>query len=488
MINLPPIRDLIVQQGAPIRGALQLIDTNAQGIVFVVDERSSLVGVMTDGDIRRALLRGISLDEQVNAAMQRGFTSRPVGTASKDLIALLNDKIRHIPLVNADNVPIDYACMHRLHRIPIMEPSLSGNEMEYVTECIKTNWISSQGAYVRKFESVFGAYCGYPHALAVSNGTVALHLALVALGIGPGDEVLVPDLTFAASINAVLYTGATPVIVDVDRTTWTIDVRQIEALITPRTRAVMPVHLYGHPCHMDEIMEIARCHGLFVIEDCAEAIGSTYRGKKAGSFGDVSAFSFFGNKTITTGEGGMVLFRDKGVFDLAKRLRDHGMAPDRRYWHNEVGFNYRMTNIQGAIGVAQMERVDTFVEIKRRLAATYDTCLEKYTGLSLPPKEIWALNSYWLYTFMVEPDHGVTRDEVMNKLMLNGVETRPVFYPLHEMPPYQRFAHGEYPVSSHLSRCGVSLPSSVTLSHEMQDAVVRALNTVFATRDLIIES
>jgi perosamine synthetase len=485
MTALPPIQDLIVRQSISIREALLVIDANAQGIVFVVDDASRLVGVMTDGDIRRSLLRGTSLDEQVHVAMQRRFTARPVGTASPELLSLLSENIRHIPLVNAGNVPVDYACMHRLHQIPIMEPSLSGNELEYVTECIKTNWISSQGAFVRKFEAVFGTYCGVPNALAVSNGTVALHLGLAALGIGPGDEVIVPDLTFAASINAVIYTGATPVIVDVDHATWTLDPAQLEAKVTGRTKAIMPVHLYGHPCHMQEIMAVARRHGLFVIEDCAEAIGSTYDGQIVGSFGDVAAFSFFGNKTITTGEGGMVLCRDKAMHDRAKRLRDHGMSPAKRYWHDEVGFNYRMTNIQGAIGVAQMERVQDFIGIKQDLAARYGACLSNYAGITLPPREPWASNTFWLYTIIVEPGHGVTRDDLMAKLLLNGVETRPVFYPLHEMPPYAGYAPGDYPVATHLSRNGMSLPSSVTLSKEMQDAVVRALHTLLATRDLV---
>jgi perosamine synthetase len=485
MTSLPPIENILVRQSSPIREALLAIDANAQGIVFVVDDTSRLVGVLTDGDIRRALLRGTSLDEQVHAAMQRQFTSRPVGTSSPELLSLLSDSIRHIPLVNESNVPVDYACKHRLHRIPIMEPSLSGNELDYVTECIKTTWISSQGAFVRKFEAVFGEYCGVPNALAVSNGTVALHLGLAALGIGPGDEVIVPDLTFAASINAVVYTGATPVIVDVDHATWTLDPVQLKANVTARTKAIMPVHLYGHPCHMQEIMAIARQHGLLVIEDCAEAIGSTYKGQMVGSFGDVAAFSFFGNKTITTGEGGMVLCRDAAVHDRAKRLRDHGMSPGKRYWHDEVGYNYRMTNIQGAIGVAQMERVQDFVSIKQDLAAGYDACLRNYAGITLPPREDWGSNTFWLYTIVVEPGHGVTRDDLMAKLLLNGVETRPVFYPLHEMPPYTKYAHGEYPVATHLSRNGMSLPSSVTLTKEMQDGVVRALHTLLATRDLV---
>lgn len=486
MNNLPLLQSLVVNQKNSMKDALLQIDRNAQGIVFAVDDQSRLVGVLTDGDIRRALIQGISLSEPILNVMQRKFVSCPISTSSKEIINLLNDRVRHIPLVDENYVPVDYACLHRLHQIPIMEPSLSGNEIEYVTECIKTNWISSQGSFVRRFETIFGEYCGVPNALAVSNGTVALHLALVALHIGPGDEVIVPDLTFAASINAVIYTGATPVIVDIHPDTWTIDPNQIEKHITPKTKAIMPVHLYGHPCHMDEIMEIAIKHRLFVVEDCAEAIGSKYKKNMVGSYGHISTFSFFGNKTITTGEGGMVLIKDKEVFERAKKLRDHGMSPTKRYWHEEVGFNYRMTNLQGAIGVAQMERVEIFVNAKQRIAKSYNSFLSKIAGVTVPPLAPWAESSYWLYTFIIDPKVGISREELMNKLLLNGVETRPVFYPLHEMPPYSKYAKGTYPVSVQVSHNGMSLPSSVNLSKDTLQSIVKSMESVFTTRNLVI--
>ncbi len=488
MNNIPSIQLLIVSQRATLKDALLIIDKNAQGIVFVIDENSHLVGVLSDGDIRRLLLRGVVLTESVSFGMQKEFISRPVTTPSEELAKLLNERVRYIPLVDENNILVDYACLHRLHQIPIMEPSLSGNEIEYVTECIKTNWISSQGAFVRKFETIFAEYCGCSYALAVSNGTVALHLALVALHIGPGDEVIVPDLTFAASINAVLYTGATPVIVDIHPDTWTLDPAEIEKKITPRTKAIMPVHLYGHPCHMDEIILIAQKHNLRIVEDCAEALGSTYKGKRVGAFGEVSAFSFFGNKTITTGEGGMVLFKDKETYNRAKKLRDHGMSPIKRYWHDEVGFNYRMTNMQGAIGVAQMERVDVFVNSKKHIAETYNKSLSKIPGITTPPQAEWANSSYWLYTLVIDPSVVINRDELMKKLLLNGVETRPVFYPLHEMPPYRQYGLGNYPVSDYVSKNGMSLPSSVGLTDQILNTITKVLETVFKTRNLVLES
>jgi len=487
MNNSITIQSMLITQNSSLRDALLAIDKNAQGIIFVVDELSSLVGVLTDGDIRRLLLKGVALTEPVSSGMQKEFISRPIVTSSQELIYLLNDRVRHIPLVDENNIPVDYACLNRLHQIPIMEPSLIGNEIEYVTECIKTNWISSQGAFVRKFETMFTEYCGYPYALAVSNGTVALHLALVSLHIGPGDEVIVPDLTFAASINAIIYTGATPVIVDIHPVTWTIDPVEIEKKITSRTKAIMPVHLYGHPCHMDEITLLAQKYKLYIVEDCAEALGSSYKGKKVGTFGEVSTFSFFGNKTITTGEGGMVLFRNKEIYERAKKLRDHGMSPTKRYWHDEVGFNYRMTNMQGAIGVAQMERIDIFVNSKQRIAGKYNESLSKIRGIKLPPQAEWAYNSYWLYTLIIDQPFVVSRDEMMKKLLLNGVETRPVFYPLHEMPPYKQFSSGNYPVSIYVSKNGMSLPSSVNLTDQMLATIINALETVFKTRNLVLE-
>jgi perosamine synthetase len=361
-----------------------------------------------------------------------------------------------------------------------MQPLLNGNELAYVSDCINTGWISSQGAYVRRFEKEFATYCGAEYAVAVSNGTVALHLALVALGIKEGDEVLVPDLTFAASINAIIYTGAIPVIVDVDKTTWTISLEDIEKNITSKTRAIMPVHLYGHPCRMDEIMDIAKKHNLLIIEDAAEAIGAKYKNKHVGVFGDASTFSFFGNKTITTGEGGMVFFKDKEAYEKAIVLRDHGMSKTKKYWHDYVGFNYRMTNLQAAIGCAQMERIDEFVNEKRKLAAFYNTLLSETGLFTLPPQEPWALNGYWLYTAILNESSPISRDELMQKLLKNGVETRAVFFPLHNMPPYQNYpTKSTFENSKFISEHGISLPSSVNITEEELLNMKSAFHTIF---------
>ena len=352
---------LTIQSNDVLRKALENLNKSGLSILFVVDENNMLVGILTDGTIRRSLLSNFNLDSIVMDVMKTEFISFPVNTDNAVILGAINDSVKVIPLVDEQNRLVDYASINKIRRISIAAPLLAGNELAYVTDCIKTNWISSQGKYVKLFEDLFSQYHNNYPALAVSNGTVALHLALVALGIGRSDEVLVPDLTFAATANSVIYTGAIPVLVDVDPVSWNLDVDKIEKLITPKTRAIMPVHLYGNPCKMDKIMDLAKRYDLFVIEDCAEALGSYFNGHPVGTFGDAATFSFYGNKTITTGEGGMIVFKDKTVAERAAMLRDHGMKKSKRYWHEEVGYNYRLTNLQAAIGVAQFERLEDLV-------------------------------------------------------------------------------------------------------------------------------
>ena len=297
-----PIDKLIIPETSLIRDALLVIDHNGMGLAFVVNANGSLKGIITDGNIRRAILSGVTITDPVSVATTTDCVSLPINSSVETISERLTSRIHTIPLLDQEGRPVDYASHYRNHRLPVMEPALSGNELNYLIECIQTNWISSQGPFIRRFEQKFAECLNIEHALAVSNGTAALHLALAALEIGPGDEVIVPDLTFAASINAILYVGATPVLADVTRDTWTIDPYEIEQLLTPRTKAIMPVHLYGQPAEMNGIMEIARKHKLYVIEDAAEALGSLYHNTHMGTFGDAAAFSFFGNKLITTGE------------------------------------------------------------------------------------------------------------------------------------------------------------------------------------------
>lgn len=365
--------------------------------------------------------------------------------------------------------------MSELPRIPVAAPSLIGREAEYVQECMTSTWISSIGRFIDEFEQGFADFCGVKHAVACNNGTTALHLALVALGVGPGDEVIVPTLTYIASANAVTYCGATPVFIDSDESTFNLDPAKLEALITPRTRAIMPVHLYGHPADMDPIREVARRHGLWVVEDAAEAVGARYKGARTGALGDCGVFSFFGNKIITTGEGGMVTTDDD---ELAKRLRlyrGQGMDPERRYWFPVIGYNYRMTNIAAAIGLGQLERIEDHLAARKRVAETYAQRLAGVAGLSLPKSEPWAEHVYWMYTVLLERTNR-SRDEIMASLERAGIETRPVFYPLHTLPPYEAMAKGEYPHALSIGERGLNLPTYSALRDEDIDRVVEALS------------
>jgi perosamine synthetase len=481
MIGLPTLEQMMIADDATLRDALKVIDRNTQGVCFVVTGRV-VHGVLSDGDIRRALIGKANLDTLVVEVMQRDFVSLPVNTPVAKIQALLNSHIRHIPIVDNAGELVDYACAFRYHQVPLVQPVLNGNELEYVSDCIRTGWISSQGKYVRQFEESFGQYVGNANTLAVSNGTVALHLALVTLGVGAGDEVIVPDLTFAAPVNAVLYVGATPIIVDIDPDTLAIDMAAASLAVTPRTRAIIPVHLYGHPADMAQVMSLAQRHRLKVIEDCAEALGSRFRGSHVGVHSDAATFSFYGNKTITTGEGGMVMFKKSAMLERARMLRDHGMSRDRRYWHELVGFNYRLTNVQAAIGVAQMERAAEFVEGKRWIAEQYDRQLSKVPGLRLPGEFGDVVNSYWLYTVVLPEELASRRNEILEVMVRNGVEVRPVFYPVHRMPPYAQFVLPgmEYPVSDAVANGGMSLPSGITMNASDIEKVCTLLSQVIA--------
>ena len=350
--------------------------------------------------------------------------------------------------------------------IPVSEPDLRGNELKYVTDCVETGWVSSIGKYIPQFEQMFSLFCHVPYGVAVCNGTAALHLALVALGVKSGDEVIVPNLTFVATSNAVKYCGAIPVFADVDPETWTLDPKDLERRISAKTKAIIPVHLYGHACDMESILSTAKDHHLFVVEDCAEAHGALYKQEPVGSFGDVGCFSFYANKIITTGEGGMIVTKDKTLAERLAFLRDHAMSKTKKYWHPEVGFNYRMTNLQAALGVAQCERIENIIEQKRSHAQAYTTYLADCPYIMLPPEKNWAKNVYWMYSILLSENAPVNREIFMNMLREQEIDTRPFFCALSDLPPY---AHGlntsrDFPVSAYLSKQGLNLPSSVKLT------------------------
>jgi perosamine synthetase len=354
--------------------------------------------------------------------------------------------------------------------IPVYRPSIGEREKRYVAEALDSGWVSSKGAFLDRFEKDFAAYLGAAHGVSASNGTVSLHLAFAALGLGPGDEVIVPTLTYIASVNAIAYTGATPVFVDSDPTCWNLDPSLIERAITPRTRAIEAVHLYGHPTDMDPILDVAARHGLYVVEDAAEAHGALYKGRKVGAIGTVGSFSFFGNKIITTGEGGMLITSDDELADHARHLRGQGVSPTRTYWHDILGFNYRLTNVAAAMGCAQLERIEETLAAKSIVAGWYRRYLEGLEGVTIQGQAPWATCVYWMNSILVAPD---LRDPLMAQLAAEGIETRPFFHAAHKMPVYR--SSEVFPVAERLSVSGINLPSYAELEEEQVIAICDAI-------------
>ena len=355
----------------------------------------------------------------------------------------------------------------------VAQPTLSGKEKEYVLDCLDSTWISSVGKYIELFEESFARFVGVKHAVATNNGTTALHLALVALGLGPGDEVLVPTVTFIATANAVTYCGARPVLVDVLPGTLNMNPELLKEKITSRTKGVIPVHLFGHPADMKSISKFAHDHGLWVLEDAAEAHGASLDGSRVGSLGDCATFSFFGNKIITSGEGGMVTTDDDDLARQMRLLRGQGMDPSRRYWFPMVGYNYRMTNIQAAIGLAQLETIDEALADRAELAARYSDALSDIEELTLPVSLPGSIHAYWMVNVFLLVGDERQRDKTMSSLLQAGIETRPVFYPLHWMPPYR--IETDFPVADHWAPRGISLPTHRNVSVEDVKRIAREL-------------
>jgi len=362
-----------------------------------------------------------------------------------------------------------------MERIPVYKPYITEREKDYVNQCLDSTWISSKGEFIEKFQFAFSKYIGVKYSAAVSNGTVALHLALLALGIGKDDEVIVPTLTYIASVNAITYTGAKPIFVDSLSDTWQMDPNDINRKITSKTKAILAVHLYGHPCDMDSLLTITKENSLYLIEDCSEAIGSKYKNKYVGSFGDIATFSFFGNKTITTGEGGMVVTNDLTLIEKVIHLKGQGLSKHREYWHDIVGYNYRMTNICAAIGLAQLEKISEIINRKRFVVDNYKKFLDDKFVIIHP--EIGSVfHSYWMVSILVSDNN--TRDKLRVLLNNSGVETRPFFYPVHTMPIYSHL-YNSNPIAEDLSCRGINLPSYPELSIEQIEFISTIINKYF---------
>lgn len=348
--------------------------------------------------------------------------------------------------------------------IPISRPSITEKEINYVTDAVKSTWVSSLGKYIDEFETGFAQFCDAKYGIALMNGTVALQLALEVCGVKAGDEVIIPDLSFIATANAVLYNGGVPIFVDVDPLTYCLDPGKIEAAITPRTKAILPVHLYGHPADMVRIIAIANEYNLKVIEDAAEAHGATINGRKVGSWGDCAIFSFYGNKNITTGEGGMITTNDQEIYERCHFLRDHAMSKEKRYWHPEKGYNFRMTNIQAALGCAQLERIQDILKDRVRIHGAYLNELKDVECITLNQTEQWALNSYWLIIARIEGYNEIKRDTLIQRLKERGVDSRPFFYPMSNMPYLNTAVNN--PVTSKVYQEGINLPTFFDLTNE----------------------
>jgi perosamine synthetase len=360
--------------------------------------------------------------------------------------------------------------------IPISQPSVSQKEIDYVTDAVKSTWISSLGKYIDRFEAEFAQFCEARYAVSVSNGTVAIQLALTAHGIGAGDEVIVPNLSFIATANAVLHCNAKPVFADVDPFNYCLDPKSVEKLITSQTKAIMPVHLYGHPAEMDKLMELASKYGLWLIEDAAEAHGATVHGKRVGSLGHCATFSFYGNKNFTTGEGGMITTDDEDFYNRCKYLRDHAMSKEKRYWHTAPGFNFRMTNIQAAIGCAQLERADQIMEKRQLIFYWYEKYLVKLDGLSLNRTNEWATNAYWLICLENKKWTEKDRDDFMIELKKRGVDSRPFFYPMSDMPYLNEKVNT--PVTHEVYKRGVNLPTYFDITEEQVKFVCEIVKAI----------
>lgn len=464
------MESLICRETDSIRQVMQVIGAGRKKIAFVLEANSDkIVATVTDGDIRRALLNGIEMTDSVDKCMYKNFVFKKKDDAvMPDLTGRSGVEI--IPVVDEDMMLLGYEEVYENSYVPVASPQFGGNELKYLTDAFLSTWVSSTGEYIDKFERMFADYCGTKYGIATSNGTTAIHLALLALGIGEGDEVIVPDITFAATINAVLYVGATPVIVDIEEDGWCISPEEIRKAITPKTKAIIPVHIYGQACDMGQIMDIAREYNLYVIEDCAEAHGAEYKGQRVGSFGHINCFSFFGNKVITTGEGGMCLTNDKEFADRIRLYKDHGMSKNRRYYHEVVGYNYRMTNLQAAIGVAQLERMDEILAWRQALEDSYFEHLQNVDGIVLQKRDMPGRKKIvWLVSVLVDSEK---REDIVQHMKEKGVDIRRFFIPLSEMDIYKEYVFSNE-VSKKLSTQGINLPTTFDLTEEMVSEICK---------------
>ena len=446
----------LIKEGSTIADALKSSNKEPFGICFFQNEKGKLAALFTDGDLRRLLIEKGNLNYKIVKSDFKDFQFVIKGTSLKKMIELCNSKIKILPILDDNGFLVDYFIyQNKNSSIQISQPDLlKGNELKYLLDAFNSTWISSSGKYIKQFETSFSDFVDCKYGVSTSNGTVAIQLALTALNIGEGDEVIVPNITFAATINAVLHCGAIPVLAEVEEEFWTIDPESIKNNLTKKTKAIIPVHIYGQICNMDAICQIADQHGIHIVEDCAEAHGGMYSDKKVGSYGVISTFSFFGNKIITTGEGGMCTTNSDFYYQKMLLLRDHGMSPKKKYWHDIVGFNFRMTNLQAAIGCAQLEKIDDILKRNSIIESRYKEILKGQNIQWQSDKDPKRKRVVWIVTGMSNK-----RDLIIERGVKHGIDVRRFFYPLCEMDIYNRYSKGNYLISSKLSEYGFSLPT-----------------------------
>lgn len=477
MSNLK-LKHLTANEDSSIKFVLKKINLSQQQICFIT-KNNKLLNIITDGDIRRALLKGFKLSDNIKKIkLKRNYV---IVRENCDFLELQKkiSKYKVVPIVNKNNEIIDYANEKRFRQLPQSEPSLIGNELKYVSEAIKSGWISSIGKYVNTFQKKFGSFVNNKYCLTTSSGTTALQLAIATLRLKSNDEIIVPDYTFVSPINSIIHSKCKPVLADIDKNNLCISLNSIKKVVTKNTKAIIIVHLYGNTPEIDKIINFCKSKKIKIIEDCAEAFGSYYKGLHVGNFGHFGTFSFFGNKTISTGEGGMIIFKKKEDYLLAKKLRDHGMSENRKYWHDEIGFNFRMTNIQAAIGCAQIEKANKFINRKINIFKRYRSNLINIKFIKMIKLSSKIRNSHWL-SFIILKD-GLTRDKLLAFLISKGIEVRSGFYSAHKMNIYKNFINKkiDYSNSKKISSTIITLPSSVSLKDDEIDYICKLIKSFF---------
>lgn len=499
--------NFLLQPHETIRAAMLLIDRNTQGIALIVDPEHRLLGTVTDGDIRRALLGGLELHSPLRTLLERKAASpyphpiaAPIETDPSTLRQMMTERsVRQIPLLDEAGRVVDLALFSydpsapvAHHMIPLAIPEIRGNEWHYIRECLDTGWVSSVGSYVDRFERLVADYVGARYAIATVNGTAALHIALLVAGIEPDDEVLIPALSFIAPANAIRYVGAWPVFMDVEPHYWQLNPQCVQEFLSTtchtvhgmlrnrrsgrRVRALMPVHILGHPCDMTPLLNIARQYDLIVIEDAAESLGARYRGQMVGNLGDIACVSFNGNKIITTGGGGMLLTNNEAWATRAKYLTTQAKDDSLEYIHHAIGYNYRLTNIQAAMGCAQMEQLDSYIATRRRIATRYATALENTPGIQPMQTASWAYSTSWLSTILVnQQEYGMDSRALLRHLADHQIQTRPLWQPLHRSPAHRQDSVSVCPHAEKVAAQALSLPCSVSLSENDQARVVEVI-------------